>query len=395
MIKITDERNCCGCAACSVACPQKCISMEKGTLGHYFPLVDEVLCINCGICNRVCPMEKPIITSGFAKKVYAAYSLDKGIRYRGSSGGMFETFSKYLLSKGYSVYGAAFDSNLQLKCTCATNETELLPLMKSKYLQSDFREKYTEIQTRLKNNEKIFVVSTPCQIAALKNFLKNDYANLITVDFFCHGVPSQHFFDICNRYDELEKYRGKIINYDFRSKKKNGTTPHYYTIEYEKSGKTKIKTGYYFDSTFYALFQQYISLRESCYNCRFSEVSRYSDITIADFHEIDRYYNGINRFDGVSTVVVNTFRGQDLFDNCKDTLFVHEMNLEKLIADDICFSGGTPRPSNRDKFLKDYNKMDIKDLANKYVNQKKYIKNRIYYSLPSPIRKIIKKRLGV
>lgn len=390
MIKIIDERKCCGCSACSNACPEKCIKMEKGVLGHFYAVVDEAICINCGICNIVCPMEDSKTTTEFPQKVYAAYSLDVGVRYRGSSGGMFETFARYLLANGYSIYGAAFDDNLQLKCACANNEVELLPLMKSKYLQVDFNDKYFEIQTKLEKNGKVFIVSTPCQIAALKGFLKKDYPNLITSDFFCHGVPSQQFFDECILFDEKKKFGGKVIDYIFRSKKRNASCSHYFTVKYDKNGVLRTKTSYYFNSTFYAFFQRYICFRESCYNCRFSGSKRYSDITIGDFHKIDKYCKGINRFDGVSTVVVNTKQGQDLFDSCKNTLIVHEMDLEKLITDGTIFSGGSSEPKNRPEFIEDYNKMDLESLVNKYVNRKTYCKNRIYYYMPTPIRKILK-----
>ncbi|HCS73663.1 MAG TPA: hypothetical protein DIW17_07300 [Clostridiales bacterium] len=391
MIRITDERNCCGCAACTKVCPTNCIQMKKRSLGHLFADADETMCINCGACNRVCPMENPIASTDYPQRVYAAYSINAEVRYRGSSGGMFETFATHLIGCGYSVYGAAFNDDLKLKCICATNETELLPLMKSKYLQIDFEDKYFDIRMKLLNGEKVFVISTPCQIAALKRFLTRDYPNLLTADFFCHGVPSQQFFDECNEYDEIDKYGGKVRRYTFRVKKKKGSTPHYYSVEITRLGKLIMRTGYYFDSTFYAFFQRYISLRESCYNCRFAGAGRYADITLGDFHDINKYIKNVNRFDGVSTVVVNTVHGQELLDGCTNMLSIYEMSIERLIADKACFSGGTPRPSNRDRFLIDYKTMRINELAAKYVNKKRYINARIYYSLPEIVRKTVKK----
>lgn len=394
MINITNEKGCCGCAACSVVCPQNCISMKKGTLGHLFPYVDEKACIKCGKCETVCPMLKTLhIKNMENQRVYAAYAKDKNVRYEGSSGGMFQIFSEKLLLQGYTIFGAAFDEKLQLKCTKAETIEQLKPLMKSKYLQSNLSDKYSEIKKLLNNKKKVLFVSTPCQVIALKKYLGKEYENLITVDFFCHGVPSQDFFDKCKSITE-DRRKIEIVSYQFRTKKKNGTTPHYYCMKYKKQGKVKSEVKLYFKSYFYAAFQKYINLRESCYECQFSGKQRYSDITIGDFHDIDNYLSGINRFDGVSTVVINTLAGEKLWEVCKEQVNAIEMSLKQLIQDRVCFGGGTLRPERRNEFLVDYENMSFSKLANKWMNSKDYWKQEIYYSLPKSIRRIIKNFMG-
>ena len=395
MVNVVTEKACCGCAACSAICPKHAIHMEEGSLGHLFPKIEESLCVQCGLCEKVCPMQQQTPMRSFQQKAFVAYSKDARVRFNGSSGGMFETFARKFQTEGYVVYGAAFDAALQLKCTAARTESELLPLTKSKYLQADISKQFPIIQEQLKTGEKVFITATPCYITALKSFLGKEYENLITVDFFCHGVPSQKFFNECLAYDAQEKYNGEITNYAFRAKKKNGATPHYCSISYRRNGKNSQKTGLYFDSTFYAFFQKYICLRESCYDCQFAGQERFSDITIGDFHDVDNYVSGINRFDGVSTVIINTEKGNALFQDCLDTLHVKEIELQKLISDKVCFAGGTQRPSNRDLFVKDYNSLTIKQLANKYVAPRAYWKMRIYYALPSAVRKRLKKIMGV
>jgi len=393
MIKIIDEKSCCGCAACFAACPKHCIRMSEGSLGHLFPVVDENICINCKKCEATCPMNN--FRNGCeSREAYAAHSINPAIRFNGSSGGIFQTFAQKLMLDGYSVYGAAFDEELKLKCTEANDEDSLHKLTKSKYIQSDFSAKYEEISQKLKKGDKVFVTSTPCQIAALKAYLKGSYDNLITVDFFCHGVPSQRFFYECLATDEKLKYDGKVLAYSFRTKKNNGATPHYYTVTYERNGNINSITDYYFNSTFYAFFQKYLCLRESCYNCIFATRVRFSDITIGDFHDIDKYIDGINRFDGVSRVIINTPKGKALFDNCMNDLKVYSLDIEKLIADGTCFEGGTARPKERDEFVKDYQNQSIEALANKWVASNRYTKMRIYYSLPKMVRSIVKKYLG-
>lgn len=387
MIKVINEKDCCGCSACSVVCPQRCISMKEGTLGSLFPVVDEKKCVECGKCNSVCPVLNKFETKRTENSAYAAYANEENIRKRGSSGGMIEVFSRYLIQKKYTVYGAAFDENLKLKCTKAEEIEQLFPLLKSKYLQSDLSEKYLEIESKLKNGEGILFVSTPCQVLSLKLFLKKEYEKLITIDFFCHGVGSQKFFDECRAYDE-KKHNIKIKKFVFREKKKNGSTPHYFSIN---DGKAKI----YYNSVFYMAFQKYICLRESCYDCIFSGKTRYSDITVGDFHEIDKYVDKINRFDGVSTVIVNTEKGKKLFEEIKDNLTTYEIGLQRLIDDGVCFCGGTKKPPKRNEFIKSYNEDDFDNFVNKHLNKKEYRIQDIYYRLPLFLRKILKKVMGI
>lgn len=391
MISIVSEKDCCGCGACEAVCPRKCIKKEEGSLGHIFVKADEELCSSCGLCDKVCPMKAERKNEYSERKVYAAYAKDEAVRFSGSSGGIFGTFAKELIGEGYVVYGAAFDNEFKLMCTEAKSEEELLPLYKSKYLQSDFSGKYAEIKKRLSDGEKVFVTSTPCQIAAIKAFLGKEYDNLITVDFFCHGVPSQRFFDECRAFDEEKKYKAKILEFSFRAKKKNASTIHCFNAELEKNGKKKRKFAYYFKSTFYAFFQKYINLRESCYDCPLADSHRVSDITIGDFHAVDKYLKGFNRFEGVSIVVINSEKGKKLFEDSGERLYVEEVDLEKCGGVSEFFGGGTPRPERRDEFLRDYEELPIEKLAKKYVPEKSYFKMHVYYSLPRFVREKIRK----
>ena len=43
---------------------------------------------------------------------------------------------------------------------------------------------YRQVQKKLKEGYKVLFTGTPCQVNALKLFLKEDYDNLILVDLF-------------------------------------------------------------------------------------------------------------------------------------------------------------------------------------------------------------------
>lgn len=392
MIEIKEEKNCCGCGACAEVCPKQCIHMEERTLGAAFPVVDTDLCIHCDACTRVCPIINVSPGGTNEQAAYAAIANDPQQHFEGSSGGAFGVLARDFLKRGGVVYGAAFDEQLKLRCTAAETEGELKPLFKSKYLQSDMTGKFREIRARLQRGEQVMFVSTPCQNAALKRYLNKDFPNLLQVDFFCHGVPSQKFFNQCIAYED-QKRNMETTYYEFRTKVSNGTTPHYFTKRSVKNGNELRKTGYYFESPFYAAFQQYVTLRESCYACEFSGRNRCTDITLGDFHDIDRYMDGINRFDGISTIIVNTTKGAEFLEAVKDEFQIYEMDINQLIADGTIFSGSTKRPAHREAFVDCYEKDGIAGLMEQYLNPKRYIKNRIYYGMPAPVRKLLKKIL--
>ena len=89
------------------------------------------------------------------------------------------------------------------------------PLRKSKYLQSDLGNIFKYIKEQLKTRKVLFV-GTPCQVAGIKSYIK-DNDNLITIDLFCHGVPSPTLF--AKYIKELENQeRDSVTSYDFREK---------------------------------------------------------------------------------------------------------------------------------------------------------------------------------
>jgi coenzyme F420-reducing hydrogenase beta subunit len=391
MIKTDDKTLCSGCGVCALVCPKECISYEKDVIGSLYASVNEKMCINCGACQKVCPIQQPFGKGIIGLNSYAAYSKNQDIRFRGSSGGLFETISEWVLGKKGSIFACGFDENLKLRMVEATTIEEVRKLVKSKYLQSSAAYIFPAIRERVKRGTVVLVCSTPCQIAALKKYLGDlgNADNLFLMDFFCHGVPSQELFDKGIKY--VEQRKGiSIISYEFRSKKRNGSTPHYYSIKYRINGTLKHKTDFYFNDPFYFGFQKNITLRDSCYHCPYGTGNHVGDITIGDFHDIDKYIKGINRFDGVSTVIINTQKGQKLWEITSDSLVTHQMDLAKLYTDCQIYSGGTKEPISRSEFLSDMEKMQFEHVVEKWFDSKKEWKKKIYYRFPRFIRDAIK-----
>ncbi len=399
MIEIIDSAKCCGCGNCALVCPKKCIEIKEDAYGFLLAEVDKIACVDCGACEKACPVINHKNETVLDHEVYIAYAKDEEIRFNGSSGGMFGLISNFLFDKNngqdFYVYGAAFDEGLQLKLTRADSKQDLQSLYKSKYLQSNLNDKFPEIKKLLDNGKNVMFTATPCQVCALKLFLKKDYENLLTVDFVCHGVPSQGLFDKCKTY--VEKKKGVTLKgYQFRAKRKNGSTPHYCKITYLKNGKERSKVMLYTKDPFYLGFQKYITMRDSCYECQFSYSNRCSDITIGDFHQVDEFIKGINRFDGVSVFVTNTQKGKQIWESVKEFLFYHKLDASKLIEEKGFLSGnGNVATDKRKKFLEDLKNKDFEYVVNTHLNTKKEWKKNVYYSLPRFIRKRIKKLMGV
>ena len=55
-MEILEKEKCCGCEACVVSCPIKCISMVEDEEGFLYPRIDNTKCIECNNCRNHCPV---------------------------------------------------------------------------------------------------------------------------------------------------------------------------------------------------------------------------------------------------------------------------------------------------------------------------------------------------
>ncbi len=381
--------NCCGCSACCDVCPSECIKMIKHNDGFLYPKVDDNKCIDCGMCNKVCPCQHDV-SKKHSKSGYAAFAINPISRKSGSSGGIFGTIAEYVISKDGVVFGAGFDENLQLRQYCASTVTELERMYKSKYLQCNMNDFYKNVKRQLDAGNLVLVCNTPCNISALQNYLKKDYPNLYLLDFVCHGVPSQDFFNKNIKWYKQKK-KIDIIEYNFREKTKHASTPHLFKIKYKRNGSVYSKTDLYIKDPFYNAFQKRLSLRESCYNCIYAEERRVSDITLGDFHDIGKIKKGYDRMAGVSMVLVNSEKGIRLFERIKHELNIIEVETKVLADNNECLKTSTVKPKNREQFLGNLNQKGVNYLVSHELKALNEWKKLLYYKMPDKMRKQIKK----
>ena len=382
---IVDQEKCCGCRACLQICPQKAISTYFDKFGFERISIDDILCIKCNKCKSVCPILNVKKTS---EKITcgSAYCKNINIKRSGSSGGLFGLMAMKIIENGGVVYGAAFDSKLHLYTTRAENLTQLEPLLKSKYLLCDTSGSFKKIQSDLENGKQVLYCSSPCQIAALKNYFKTEYANLLCIEFVCHGVGSQKQFYDSITYIE-KKSNIKILKFSFREKFKKASS-HYYYYYYRDllTGKEKGRRDIYMTFPYYYAYQERLTCRESCYECLYATENRVADITIGDFHEINRYEPNIDRFAGVSMFVCNSKTGQCFFDTLRTNLIVKEYDWG-IIKSNNRFSGKEIMSSRREDYLTMIATESCDKAYSSFLNYKKDWRY-YYYHLPKVIRNI-------
>ena len=206
MIQISNKSKCCGCTACVSICPKQCITMREDEEGFLYPMVDSSLCIDCNLCKKICPelhskeRREPL-------NVYAAKHKNEQVRLASSSGGIFTLLAERIIDENGVVFGARFNSNWNVIHDYTETKKGLTAFRGSKYVQSYMGNCYQKVKFFLQQGRKVMFTGTPCQIAGLKNYLRKDYDNLLTVDVVCHGVPSPKVWRIY--LNEIARKGGK------------------------------------------------------------------------------------------------------------------------------------------------------------------------------------------
>lgn len=340
MIQFDFKKFCTGCGGCIDICPRHCI-MPIINHGFMIPNINKEQCINCGLCNKVCPVINSQTNNKQINILYAAYSMNKHIRKKSSSGGIFASFAKHIIKLGGKVYACTFD---QLKCKhiAISTEDDIIKCIGSKYVQSDTKNIYKSIKSDLSNNTLVLFVGTPCQCNALLNFVGNNRDKLYVIDFICHGVCSQELFTRSVHLFE-KKNNCKIIDFSFRYKTKESLRN--FRAKYVKNNSIKSIIKSPTEFPFYNSFLNHYTFRNSCYECQYKTITRVSDITLGDFWNIEKYRKFAHDYKlGYSAVIINSTKGNFLFSEVKPDIFYKKTNINYLIGNNFALTKKDKRP---------------------------------------------------
>lgn len=327
MIKIIEKHNCCGCGACSQACPVSCIEMERDKEGFYYPKVNKHKCVSCGKCEVVCPVINAKDQSDEIISSYAAYAKNEDILTKSSSGGIFSLVALWIISSGGVVFGASFDDNSSVRHIYVDKKEDLYLLQGSKYVQSNTYDSYVLAEQFLKTRRNVLFTGTACQISGLKRYLGKEYDELFTIDVLCHGVPSPLLWE---KYcAEISKKFSKNISSIYFRDKTYGWNDFSMTFVFDDN---QIERKKYFNDPYMSLFLGNICLRPSCYHCKFKGLSRDSDITIGDCWGVEKTCQEMNNYNGVSVIITHTSKGQSILQNIENELVLKEEKVDLLLS---------------------------------------------------------------
>ena len=361
MEKICEEKLCCGCSSCGHICPTHAIIMRKDNLGFLRPFIDNDRCVNCNMCKKACPINESSQLA-ISKKTFAAKAKNKHQRLEGQSGGAFGVFANFICSIGGVVFGVG-TNGLNVVYKSVTKSEELIDLKTSKYVQAEIGDTYDYVAQYLMNGRKVLFSGTPCYVSGLLNYLKVreiETDNLITLDLVCFGVPSPSIYDQYIMMEE-ENANSKIKKFIFRDKQWSLNEKYSRIIWNDRKNDTLVN-GYL------KLFSSELASRDSCNYCKFASNKRVSDVTVGDYWGIEKLKPTFDDNRGVSLVLLNTNKGENLFEQVKDRFTFLETTFDDAQREQPALTHPIGQIKDKELFLREYREFGIKTALVKYCD---------------------------
>lgn len=373
------KEECCGCYLCKKICNLDAIKFVEDEEGFMYPEIDKSICVGCERCLKNCKFKNDIKSkenrhNEYHNSFYACRIKDEKELMESSSGGMFTALSGYLLENGGAVVCSLYNyKNNSVEYRLIESKECIGKARGSKYIQSKMGNIYDVCYKWLIDNpgKKIIFFGVGCQAAAFESYMtmKEMIDDVYVVDIICHGSPSpliwREYIDILEK-----KYEGKISSVNFRDKRNGWLKPE----EVAKINGQEVSLKEY-----KKLYSRRYMMRPSCHICPYTKVTRNTDITIGDYWGVENYYYEFYSEKGNSLVIIQSAKGEELFDKVKPYIEYIECEQEKCIQLNLC--NPTSKSKYRNIFWKDYKKYGLKYVLNLYVRDnylnkiKRYLKN--------------------
>lgn len=335
MIQITDKVNCCGCNACGDVCPHQAVTFKTDKEGFWYPEVDKDKCTDCSLCEKVCPIinKEELGKEGESHpKCYAAINKNIEVRFGSTSGGAFTAFADEIYRQGGYVGGAVYNKDWSVSQFLSTEKKDLERLRSSKYLQSHCDGFYIAVRDALKTGKPVLVCGGPCQMAALRRFLRKPYDNLIIIDYICRGIPSPLLFKKFIEYLE-EKHHSKVVYFKAKNKElgwRNLTSKVIFenkeVLWLPKDRNPWLQLKYEVPET----------CRPSCFKCPFKGFPRNADISIGDLWcKPGLIPSHLDNDMGTSVILVNNEKGNAFVEKCFKKLTYAEFPFDAVVQGNL------------------------------------------------------------
>lgn len=313
-----DFIHCYGCGICAISCPLNAIHIKYNEDGFLYPHVDSS-CVNCGICLNVCAFNftKHLEAADLIPLVsMAAWSYDKAVRTKCTSGGVSYEIGRFLIRKGYSVIACRYNPlSKKAEHYLATDEDTLKDSIGSKYIQSYTLPGFSQIIKGC----KYLITGTPCQIDSMRRYVrkKGIESDVILLDFFCHGVPSMLMWK--QYLKELENHIGHFDKIVWRDKETGWHDS--WVMKVDQKYSSWFSKG----DLFFKMFLKDRCLGKACYeNCKYKYDNSAADIRIGDLWGTTYQ----NDEDGVNGVICFTHKGVELLKEMEPILHIEESTLD-------------------------------------------------------------------
>lgn len=384
-MKISSYDNCTGCGACANLCPRGCIQMKPDENGELHPSIDDKKCVGCKKCIVRCPANNELVFRS-PMKVYASWRKNYADMRDSASGGVAAALSENWIKQGGIVFGTKYDDTFRTVIHGEETLEGIEAFKGSKYVQSYTGNSYNEVKELLKQGKKVLYFGTPCQLAGLYAVVDREAVNLLTVEILCHGVSSNEYLQEQLRYIEDKIHIKKYDNVTFRTNR--WMMDFYFGLWNE--GKVVFDQQAY-ENEYFRGFLTGLTLRESCYCCKYKTKERLGDILIGDFIGFGKHVPFNKPHPRPSLVLIMNDKGMSLIQESKKELELVERTIEEALIDGRSLREPFPRHEKQKVFREIYRNKGFMEaihesigdeiLECKKANTKMHIKRRIKVSL--------------
>lgn len=307
---------CTGCMVCADVCSKAAINVRIDVEACNAE-IDEQKCIDCGACNKVCQVNNPVILK---KPIswYQGWSKDETTRENSASGGFATEISREFIRHGGIVFACVFEKGGFTYAVLKTQE-DLTKMAGSKYIKSNPAGIYEVVRNELLAGKKVLLIGLPCHIAGIQKFLTDKLKeNLYTIDLICHGSPAPQLLKLFLKEHKIDM--NSISGIRFRKKD-------YFQVEskeendYNTVGAKGVLDSYmigFLGGLFYT---------ENCYECKYAQLNRVSDITIGDSWGSELPIEEQKR--GISLALCQTKKGELILKMSNIELRAVDLNLAR------------------------------------------------------------------